>query len=171
MNKLNKQYFNTRKVHNKSVHPKSWIIWIAILTIGLIWIFNDISNQKNNPITEESVAKQLENLAFASQDTTIKSNNNDFRILIKKGLYYGFLSNDLPLMITSNDSTGLMLYVKKSKTDKVYDSLIEKWKSKIIKTDSTYKFSKIQDISALDQRKEIGIVELAKNGNNSLVIS
>ncbi|MBK8884524.1 MAG: hypothetical protein IPN67_19860 [Bacteroidales bacterium] len=139
---------------------------IVILAIGLIWIIIEISNQLNPTLTGVSITNQIENFSFANKDTIIESRNKDFQIPIKQGLYYGYVNKEMPMMVITKDSTDLVLYVKSTTTDKNYDSLIKHWESKISKTDSTYTFSEIQDISSVDQRKETGIVELFKNGNN-----
>lgn len=47
-------------------------------------------------------------------------------------------------MVISKDSTDLILYVKKTKTDKKFDSLIKQWESRINKTDSSYRFSRVE---------------------------
>ena len=66
-------------------------------------------------------------------------------------------------MVISNDTNEFLLFIKKAKTDKKYDSLIKQWESSITQTDSTYKFSNIEKITENVIRKEIGTVELFKN--------
>jgi hypothetical protein len=165
-NKLNKQYFETRTKHKNNVNPKAWIIWIILLISGLIWIINERSNQKNEPITEDFIVERMDNLIYADQDTIIKSSKRDFQILIKQGLYYGPLNHEMPLMIVSNDSTNLILFVKSTTANKEHDSLIEQWESKITKTNSSYKFSEIQDISTDNVRIETGVIELIRDETN-----
>lgn len=163
MNKQNQQYFETREKHKKSFHKKAWVIWLIILVIGIVWIYKEISFQIDKPITEERIINKAEEFLYAKTDKNFISSDNDFQILIKKGLYYGEISKEMPLMIISKDTTETLLFVKKTTADKNYNSLIKHWKNKITKTDSTYKFFDIIDQSSSEQRKETGRIELSKN--------
>lgn len=166
MSELNKQYFETRQTHKKSVKKNAWIIWVILIAVGLIWIYNEISNQTDKPLTQETITNKVENFAQLSNDSVILSKQKDFEIFVKGGLYFGYVSDELPIMIISNDSSDLILYVKKTTTDKKYDSLIKHWESKMIETDSTYRFSNIKMTYTENLRKEIGTVELTKNGKD-----
>jgi len=164
MNRQNQQYFETKEEHKKSFHKKAWIIWLIILMIGIAWIFNEISFQIDKPLSEKQIINKTKEFLYAKSDQNFISEGKDFQILIIKGLYYGEISQEMPLMIISKDTTETLLYVKKTTTDKNYTSLIKQWKNKITKTDSTYKFFDIIDQSTPELRKESGRIELSKNG-------
>ena len=39
MNKLNKQYFQTKAAHRKSFKSRGWFIWIALLLIAIFSVY------------------------------------------------------------------------------------------------------------------------------------
>lgn len=165
MNDLNEQYFKTKETHRKSVKKNAWITWGIIVLLGLTWIVRDIYKtvEKKEKFSEQSMENQIENFSLVLTDTIVNSDRKDFRLLIMSGLYFGYVNDEMPIMVISRDSTDLILYIKRTQTDKRYDSLIKQWESKITQTDSTYKFTDIEKITENDIRQEIGNVKLIKN--------
>lgn len=168
MSNLNQQYFDSKDKHRKSVYKHAWLIWGALAVIGIIWVYNDISQQINRPLTEEKIVAKTGGFKYVDSDYMFICDNKDFKILIKSGHYFGQINNDMPLMIISKDSTETLLFVKKAETDNDYESLIQQWESKITKTDSTYKFGVPINKSIEEVSKEIANLELTKEGKTFL---
>ena len=170
MTDLNKQYFETRESHDKQVKKNAWITWAIILLLALIWIIRDINKtlQKEERFSEKSIENKIEGFTLTTKDSVYFSQYKEFRILIKNRLYFGSINKEMPIMIIANDTTDLLVFIKRAQTDKKYDSLIKQWESKITQTDSTYRFSNTQKISEKNLRKEIGTVKLAKDGKEMI---
>jgi len=164
MNEINKQYFNTRNTHKKNLRKGSWVIWAVVAILAVFWIVREISRQVNEPVTEDEIQQKTEGFIKSHSDTNFVSTDKDFQIKILEGLHYGVVSDDMPLMIMSKDTTNLVVFVKRTSTDMNVESLVEQWESQIQKTDSTYSFSEVEKQSYNNLRKEYANVELSKSG-------
>lgn len=162
---LNKQYFKAKEIHRNSVKKNAWITWAIIVFIGLSWLVRDVYRtvQKEENISSQSIENQIENFVLALNDTIIYSDKNNFKVLIKKGLYFGHINNEMPIMAFSNNTTNIIFYIKKAKVDEKYDSLIEQWSSNITQTNSTYSFTNIEKTKVNNIRQEFGNVKLIDN--------
>lgn len=166
MDKLNKQYFQTREKHRKSVWKYSKFLWIAFLFIGLLIISLRLLLNDRDIDSNDDILARFEDFKTAENDFVYTSNDYNFEILIKKGLYFGKLSSEIPLMIVAKDTSGMIIHIKYDTTDKNYHSLIDQWQKKISKTNTSYHFSDIQEIPSSNCRKEVAEVELTKNNED-----
>ena len=59
------QYLEKKKIEGRAaatLKKNAWIIWVILIAVGLIWIYNEISNQTDKPLTQETITNKVENL-------------------------------------------------------------------------------------------------------------
>ena len=82
MDDLNKQYFEAKEIHSKTVKKNAWITWSIILLFALTWIIHDVYKtvKKEELVSEKSIENKIEDFYLALNDTIIYSNQKDFKI-------------------------------------------------------------------------------------------
>jgi len=162
MNELNKQYFETKEKHKKSVHKNAWILWLLVLIFFIITIVIEINNQQNENISKEEILNKIDNASYADNNINFTPSSGEFKINIPKGFNYSKINNKMLLFAISLDSTLFTYIVKKDTLTQDYISLINQWEKKLKETEDTYKFYNVRNDSLSDYRTEYADFQVEK---------
>ena len=146
--KLNEQYFKTRKEHEKSVSPYAWG-FIAILVIGfIIATVNAIQedNNKKNELkesikeTEEGIINSLTEAPKTTEKTKVKFDELGFEIELHGNLKYSRYPNQNFVIAHSLDSTTLSYLIGEIPENLKEGNVELEWKKQLISGNDTYEF-------------------------------
>jgi hypothetical protein len=163
MNKLNEQYFETKRKHKESYKKGGFgVSIIGLLIVGSVYIYSNRDYIFNN--NETSPEEVLSSLSNYTEEPTLFDDNR-FRITIPAGFNYGTLDDKTRLI--ASDSSGLMLLVKVQEYRGSYTTLTERWENRLNDSNSRKYNLSLYELDSLNGvRTELSTIEAIDDSNS-----
>ncbi len=164
MNKLNEQYFETRKKHKESYKKSS--VWVTLILLAITTVIYLVSNR--NYIFDEPTTTPEQLLSELSQysEEPLIFEDSLFSVQLPTGYWYKTLDNKSRLFAisVSDDSTLVTtLLVKVEPGSKIRTNLIEQWE-RVLNNGKTDKFRfDLISIDSLIGRTERALTEVDRD--------
>ncbi len=163
MNKLNEQYFETKRKHKESYKKGGFgVSIVALIITASVYVYSNRDYLFNNSelTTEELFSSITE---YTSEPLVFE--DSLFRITIPAGFNFGTLDDKSRLV--ANDSSGLFLLVKVQKYSGSYSTLTERWENRLNdSSDKKYTLNLYELDSLNDMRTELATVTVNDGTNN-----
>ncbi len=164
MNKLNEQYFETRKKHKESYKKSS--VWVTLILLAITTVIYLVSNR--NYIFDEPTTTPKQLLSELSQysEEQLIFEDSLFSVQLPTGYWYKTLDNKSRLFAisVSDDSTLVTtLLVKVEPGSNIRTNLIEQWE-RVLNNGKTDKFRfDLISIDSLNGRTERALTEVDRD--------
>ncbi|MEM6642289.1 MAG: hypothetical protein AAF616_04855 [Bacteroidota bacterium] len=163
MNKLNEQYFETKRKHKESYKKGGFGVSIVVLIITVsVYLYSNRDYLFNS--SEITTNELLSSITEYTSEPLIFEDSL-FRITIPAGFNFGTLDNKSRLV--ANDSAGLFLLVKVQGYTGDYSNLTERWENRLNDSNNRKYTMKLYELDSLNSfRAELATVAVNDGTNN-----